>query len=434
MFYDFLNLTDDTIQLPETEYGIKALKKNSQIVYIPIDSSNVLITGVTGYGKTVFTKQYVQGILNKNPDTYAIFFQIKPDDFTEQFLRPEDKIITFNSQICNEKNLFKWNMIKEIRSLPRDKWEEKLEEISSILFTDLLEDKRNITWANGSKEVFKDFLKVILYCYCNNPSNFEIINEMKNMNIIKLLEFLWKYPPNRSMLKDNFEYDFSKKDYRINRKGSDILFFLQYVIGQFGGSFMSKDGDDTIHDYMNGKYGSRLFILHDHQSRDSSKMFERYFLKDIINEKLSLASSYHKKMLLVLDEIDKIGYDFGLIEAATLGRQFQLQVIVSTQSLNSLYALSPDKHGKELTDASLSGFPVMVVFHPGDSYTIETYQKLFGKTIKQTLCMPFSRYDQPKIITEECFQVKDEDFANLAVGECYIKYQSFDPERVKIII
>lgn len=85
MFYDFLNLTDDTIQLPETEYGIKALKKNSQIVYIPIDSSNVLITGVTGYGKTVFTKQYVHGILNKNPDTYAIFFQIKPDDFLNSF-------------------------------------------------------------------------------------------------------------------------------------------------------------------------------------------------------------------------------------------------------------------------------------------------------------------------------------------------------------
>lgn len=435
MFYDYLNLNAKSVQWPQTKYSVEAIQKsNSQIVHIPVDSSNVLITGVTGYGKTVFTKKLIQNILYKSPNIQAVFFQIKPDDFTKMFLRPEDKIITFNNKLCDEKNLFKWNMIKEIRTLPQNRWEEKLEELSSILFSDLLEDKRNITWAYGAKELFKGFLKVILYCYSNNPSNFNIINDLRNTNVSDLLKFLWQYPPNRSMLKDNFEYDITKNNYRINKKGSDILFFHQSVIGQFGGSFMSRNGNDTIHDYMKGKYGSRLFILHDHQSKESSKLFERFFLKTIIDEKLSLVSSHHEKMLMVLDEIDKVGYDFGLIEASTLGRQFQLQVIISTQSLNSLYALAPVKHGKELIDSSLSGFPMMVVFHPGDPHTIETYQKLFGKKSKQILCMPLSRYDKPSIINEENPIVEDEDFASLDVGECYVKYRSFDPERVKIII
>ena len=57
MFYDYLNLNAKSVQWPQTKYSVEAIQKsNSQIVHIPVDSSNVLITGVTGYGKTVFTK------------------------------------------------------------------------------------------------------------------------------------------------------------------------------------------------------------------------------------------------------------------------------------------------------------------------------------------------------------------------------------------
>lgn len=48
--------------------------------------------------------------------------------------------------------------------------------------------------------------------------------------------------------------------------------------------------------------------------------------------------------------------------------------------------------------------------------------------------MPLSRYDKPTIITEQRYIVEDSDFASLNIGECYIKYKSIKPERVKIII
>lgn len=421
---------------PKTKYFVKAIrKKDGKVVEIPVQSSNFLITGTTGYGKTVFTKVYVKELVTENPETYVVFFQIKPDDFTEMFLRPQDKIITFYDGGCSPQNLFKWCMVKEIRSRPKDMWETELEELTSILFADILNDPRNVAWAGGAKDFFKGFIKVILYCYKNNPSNSKIICAMNEMNWPEMLKFLWKYPPNRSMLKDNFEYDISLGDnYKLNKKGSDIAFFLQYIKGKFGGSFMSEDGEDTIYDYMHGKYGSRLFILHDHKARESSRLFERYFMRHIGDEMLSIVSDFKGKMLWVLDEIDKIGYDFGLIEAVTLGRQFNLQVIVSTQSINSLYALAPEKHGENLMDAALAGFPMTVTFHPGDPYTIEILQTLYGKKLKQTVSMPFSRYDKPTVITEQRYVVEDSDFASLDTGECYIKYRSEEPERVKIII
>lgn len=327
-------------------------------------------------------------------------------------------------------------MIKEIRSYPRIKWEEELENIMQSLFADVLNDPRNITWANGAKETFKGFLKVILYMYSNNPSNGEILQAMNEMTWGQVLEFLWKYKPNRGFLRDNFEYDGIMRDkYKINKKGSDIAFFLQEVKSKFGGSFVLADGEDTIFDFLHGAYGkgARLFILHDYEARDSMKLFEKLFLRKIIDSMMSLSSGINIKMLMVLDEIDKVGYDFGLNDAVTLGRQFGLQILVSTQSIKSLYAIAPEKNGQELMEASLAGYPVLCSFHPGDAYTIETMQKLFGKERIQTMIMPYSRYDKPTVTINEKNIVENQDFANLKIGECYIKYRSAAPVLVKIL-
>lgn len=435
MFYD-LTAKNPRPNWPETRYGVNArLIRDDSAVKIPVlPGVNILIVGVPGNGKTVLTKEIAQGLFEEDPELYAVFFQIKPDDFTAAFLRPQDKVISYSPGVCPEGNLFKWCMVKEVRCCDRSKWDAVLNEITTILFSDLLQDKRNLVWIDGAMTTFKAFLKVILYKYRNNPPNYKVINAMKTMPRKELLRFLAEYPPNRSMLMDNFEYDPDHcENYTMPRKGSDILFFLQNVLDKFGGSFLSEDGDDTIYDYLHGRYGHRLFLLHNHKYRDSAKLFERFFMKYIADEKLSMTFCHTGRMLWVLDEIDKIEGDFGLTQAVTLGRQFGLQVVVSTQSLESLYAIAPDFHGEHLTNAAMSGLGMYAVFHPGDAHTIQTLQTLFGKEQKQTMNMPLSRYDRPTITMEVRSIVEDSDFASLDVGECYVKIKSARPERVRII-
>lgn len=431
----------ETVVLPEwmkENGGVPARwMKGGKLAEIPLMPVNMLVLGTSGYGKTEFTKAYVRGILNADEKKYAVFFQIKPDDFTGEFLRPQDKVITFSDKVFSGKNLFQWNLVREIRLCGRNDWETELEGMTSILFSDILQDSRNRIWADAAKSTFKAFARRILYCSSRNPSNRELIDAMKFMKRREFMKFLGEYPPNRSILRDNFEYDpCNCQNYTIPKKGSDIFFFLQNILEKFGGSFLSETGNDTVYDYLHGNYGERLFIVHDHKKRESSKLFERYFMRYIGDEILSLSSEFSqkKKMVWVLDEIDKIGYDFGLAQAVTLGRGYGLQILVSTQSLESLYAIAPELYGEHLTNASLSGFAMTAAFHPGDPFTIETLQKLYGECMKQRMSMPCSRYDHPTIKIEMRPVVENEEFASLDIGECYIKLRSEKPERVRILI
>lgn len=435
MFFELPQKKDPTANWPKTNHGIKALQKDGSLITVPIPAEvvNTLVVGVSGNGKTTFTKKFIDAKLKENPNLFCVFFQVKPDDFTGEFLRPNDKVITFNEKLYPN-NCFKWNLVKEVRTCPKDEWETVLEEIATILFADLLADRRNMIWSDAAKAAFKGFILVLLYCYKNNPSNGKVISAMKNMPRKEFLSFLAKYTPNHSFLKDSFGYDPAQaNDYQLTRRASDIFFFLNNVLERFGGTFAS-DGEDTIYNYLQGGYGKRLFIAHDHKTKDSAKYFEQFIFKYIGNEMLSQSSDFQgHQMLWILDEIDKLEADIHLTQVITLGRQFGLQTVVSTQSLESLFAIAPEFQGEHTTKAALAGFGMIVAFHPADPFTRQTLQGLYGKRIKQTVTFPLSRYETPRIDTQWQPIVDDHDFASLGIGECYIKLYASDPVRCKIL-
>ena len=433
---------------PKMSRSIKAERSfDKQIIQIPVLSDNTLVAGKIGCGKTTYVKKQVEERLDADPNLYAVFFEIKPNDYSGKFMRPEDKKISFRDITGSQNNLFKWNLIKEIKqSLDPDA---EIKKMSAILFEHLEEDTTKIIWAQGAKETFEGFLSTVVYCMNKNPSNYELINVMKNMKTIDFLKFLSKYKPNKGLLNKYFHYDANQFDtnkdssndtentYKIPRMGSDILVFVQNVLSKFSGSFLSKDGNDTIGEWLNGKYGNRLFITYDYEKKDSMALFTVYFLKNIILERLSQRVDRSKSILMVLDEITELEHDFGLMQGVTLGRENKLQIIVSTQSIEKLYLLAPNLSGSKsehYTNAMLAGFPVLISFQLGDPNTIKTFQTFYGNKEKYKMVMPISRYStiETKIETEPI--VRDEDFASLKRGECYIKIGDAEPERVRLLL
>ena len=140
------------------------------------------------------------------------------------------------------------------------------------------------------------------------------------------------------------------------------------------------NGTDTIHDWLAGKYGRNLFFRYDLASAEISRPFFLYYMKKIKDYKLSNTAGTSAPILMVLDELDKMTdggktADWGLFQAANLGREYGLQILLTTQSVSNLYGLSTD-FNEHITTGGLAGFPYLVSFRPGDPETISTLQTL----------------------------------------------------------
>lgn len=434
MFYEMPNARNKQPKdmWPQSDKYISARTINTnEYVDIPLINDNILIIGKTGFGKTTLTKKITEGFINVEEEPFSVFLDVK-DDF-RQYIRPEDKAVCFVNSFNNIYNIFKWNIIKEIRQ--SDDWESELESIADVLFSDLSADSKNKFWVSAAKETFKGYLRTILYRYTNNPPNRTVFSGMKYMSLKELLTHIAEHKPNSHILRDYFGYDINNSDKYIQpKRAGDIMAFLSTVLQRFTGSFFSDDGQDTVHDFISGNYGKRLFLIYDYSKKASSNIFFKMILSKIIENRLSQTVDRSKKFLLVLDEAGVLETDFGLLQGATLGRGNGLQIILSSQSIEKLYCIAPALNAEHITNASLSGFPTIISFSPGDAETINKLQQIFGNKRKQIISMPISRYSQPtnEIITEPI--VTAEELSNLDVGECFVKIRNAEPERVKILL
>lgn len=435
MLYELPSILNPiTPNWPQGIGSIPVMLSDGSVTDLPILEANMLVTGTTGYGKTVFTKAAARGRFDANPALKGLFYQIKPDDFTSEFKKDEDKIITYSPYADHPESHFKWNMVREIRQSSNP--ESEMKQLGTCLFSHLLEDERNRLWAGAARDTFIAFLRVIVDCFGDCPSNGHIIQSMRTSGLVEMLKYLARHPRNHSLLRNTFGFDPQNSDakYKPPRKAEDVIFFLNDVLEMFSGNFASFDTQDTIYDFLHGDKYQNLFIQHDVSQEEISRPFELYFLKKIIDDKMSPSARVSRPVLMVLDEVDKVGGDFGCTKAATLGRGYHLHLIVSTQSLETLFALSPDKNREHTTNAMLAGFPVLVAFHGGDPDTITSLQTMFGSKYRETTVLGISRYAAPVTKNEREPIVTDTEFASLDIGDCYVKLLSCPPQKVKIIM
>ena len=362
--------------------GIQARLPNGSIVSIPVlEATSVLTVGIGGAGKArSYTLPAARYLLATNPMMKGVFFETKRT-FLEAFMQENDKVITYDPTAVPARNLFQWCLIKEIRQA-RDK-EGEMRQIAEVLFGDLLAGaENNRAWIESARNTFIAVLRVIVDCYPDNTSNRDLINALRNMSVNGLLAYLSKHSRNHSLLNKDFSYD-------VNKSESYTPFIL-------------------------------------------------YVLKKIKDEKMSLSSTIKEPMLWCMDEADKLAdggkaADFGLFQAATLGREYGLQILLTTQSVENLYGLAPG-FNEHIAKGGLSGFPVLISFRPGDATTISTLQTLFGSRRHDITTMPLSRYDHPTVRSEIEPVVSEADFAQLDTGEAYIKIKSTHPQKVSIIL
>lgn len=439
MFYDipdFIN-NKQTPQWPNGIGNIKAILTNGNEINLPVyNGMNVLTVGVVGTGKTrSYTLPASEILLNSNPRMKSVFFEIK-NSFIDHFMETNDKVITQNPNSVPYDNLFKPNIIKEIRQSADPEGE--ICDISTFLFREILDNSnQNRSWIEAAQDTFMGILRVIVDCYpTENTTNWTLVNALRNMPTANMLSYLAKHPRNHSMLIRDWGFDPKKNEtYTVTRRANDIQFFFNRALEKFSGAF-ELNGEDTIHDWLNSKYGRHIFFFYDLASAESSRPFFLYYLKKIKDFKLSNTAKSTAPILMVLDEIDKMtdngkAADWGLFQAANLGREYGLQLLVTTQSIENLYGLSSN-FNEHNTVGGLAGFPYIISFRPGDPSTIQTLQTLYGSEYKEHIVMPASRYSELQVKCELEPIVTDSDFASLGTGDCIVKIASSRPQKIHI--
>ena len=394
---------------------------------------NVVTFGTVGTGKTKsFTLPAARILLQEDPRMLGVFFEIKRS-FIDCFMQAGDKVFAHDPNTVSRDNLFVPNLILEIRQA-RDP-EAEMMEFSEFLFADLLSGaNQNRAWVESARNTFIGVLRVIVDCYPGeSTTNRTLVNALRQMSVKDLMDYLAKHPRNRSVLED-WGYDPDRpQEYKPTRRAADIRFFLNQALQRFSGSF-AMDGGDTIHDWLEGKYGRNLFFLYDLVSAQISRSFFLYYLKKIKDYKMSNTSRSLPPVLMVLDEIDKMAdggkaADWGLFQAANLGRECGLQILLTTQSMENLYGMAPE-FNTHIAMGGLAGFPYLISFRTGDPTTISVLQTLYGSQYTRHVARPASRYGEPTVRSEWMPIVTDADLASLGTGSCIVKVLSHRPQEV----
>ena len=427
-------------KVPEWPTGIGSisakLPDGTRVELPVIPFTNCLTFGVVGTGKTSsYTMPAAKILLDNIPEMKGVFFETK-SSFLDHFMGTGDKVITHNPNTVSPDHLFVPNIIREIRQ--SDDREASMKDFSEFMFSELLSGaNQNRAWIEAARNAFIGVLRTIIDCYpAADTGNGTLVNALRRMSTKELLPYLAQHPRNHSMLRKDWGYDPGSGDtYEPTRRASDIQFFLNQVLELFSGSF-AMDGENTIHDWLHGKYGRNLFFLYDIQTAEISRPFFLYYLKKIKDYKLSNADKITTPILMVLDEIDKMAdggkpADFGLFQAANLGREYRLQILLTTQSIENLYGLAP-AFNEHVTMGGMAGFPNIISFRLGDSSTIALLQSLYGSEYREHLVLPVSRYADPVVKCEKEPIVTDAEFASLNTGECVVKIGPCRPQKILV--
>lgn len=335
---------------------------------IPVEG-NILINGVTRYGKTFLTGKLYELLEKEN--TQSIIFEVR-SDYLKKYYQPGDKVLTYSN--IEGYSSFMWNIIEEIRSSADPK-----KEIDSL--ADYLIDckgsgvQNDAFWINSAKEVFKACLYTF-YQKNGYVSNKEVFDFIVKSDVNEIREHIlcskeMAYVANTILSPDDPKMVHS------------ILSFLRLPISKIGGNFRSDSGKDTLRSFINGEY-KRLFIVFDNKYAESQSNFIAFFLRRIVDSKTGRPDK-QRHTLMLLDEISILGKDFGLLEGATLGLgTSSLQIIAITQSIGKLYNICNVNNTAQNVSALLSGFATQICFNSSDPESENHFLTPFGNAVVRT--------------------------------------------------
>lgn len=145
---------------------------------------NILINGVTRYGKSVFAEAIAGKVEEMDRADMRVYFDVK-NDYINKFGRPDDKVVSFRDNL-GDYNYFKWNLVKEVRDAEDSEFE--IKEIVNMLLADRMQGSEDDFFYKGAAKIFEGYVTSIIHTYKNNPDNRLLIHNLKTDSSVTFIK------------------------------------------------------------------------------------------------------------------------------------------------------------------------------------------------------------------------------------------------------
>ncbi len=403
-------------------------------------SKHVLILGGIGMGKTnTFLSMTSQLSQNCKEDDVMVIFDTK-GDFYKNFGSKNNKKDVFISNACltdiNGEEKYSseseiWNIFKE---LDTEKLAETTQEISGMIFADLMKNSSQPFFPMAARAIFTSVLR-------NMSRNADLFNQELSNKLLK--EFfdgkdVWKKKEGfgkfdvrkTSALSNIIELlsiddkekgvlNYLSPDGKMESNGQTqgVIAELRLVIDQLFVGVFAKYGTFSIKEAVRERKGKKIYIQYDITEGSTLTPIYSLMVDLAIKEALESRNGNKGNAYFIVDEFKLLPNLKHLDDAVNFGRSIGVKFIIGVQNVSQII----ENYGRDQAMNILSGFSTVIAYRVTDYETRKYLVELFGENKKRTAYL--SAISSRGVVEnlEKANVVEDWDILNLGVGECIIR-------------
>lgn len=389
-------------------YGVNGsldtLEFNKQML-----STHVAMVGGIGMGKSNLFNHLISQVRQRmTADDVTIIFDTK-GDFLKDFGKPDDIVISNDSQARGSSGSDYWNIFNEIDA---EDAEASIREICTSLFKESLEKTSNAFFPNAAADLLYAFITIF-------HQNWKAQKKRDPTNI-DLIAFLRSSTPER-LYKTLLGYKFTSIASHIadpkSGQAQGVIAEMNSIINRiFIGNFV-KSGTLSMNNIVKQRGGKTVFIEYDIQSGETLTPIYSLLVDMALKQALSNKSEHRGSVYLFVDEFKLLPNLSHIDDAVNFGRSLGMKVFIALQSITQMY----DNYGEMRAKSILSGFLNYMFFNVNNAESREFIKARFGKCLRKV------NYGTGKDYVYIDDVVKDKDITRLSVGEMIVGLSNCEP-------
>lgn len=351
-------LSEDAFAKYQDDNNIQGYKISEKVKLNQDDLTRMIgVFGSTGAGKSVLLRKLFKQIYRDNQDAKIIFYDPKPEFFTEFYQPNNDLILSLEDKRSVHINLLK--LIKSTRDLNRI--------VASIIPTAVKSEDEG--WVVMSRSILSG---IFIYCIKKNIHTMQELRSLCILPFNKLLEKLSEIEGTEAALQF---LDIDEKQQTIYQGvfSSKISFIADYPCLDCP---PAKNGHIDFELFFKSNGRKTLWILgDDSDEKERLKRTVSVVIELAANGVFALGEDQERKIFFFIDEFSELKKMDSLQKLIVKGRSFGCSIFFLMQNPFQLQKT----YGREDAETILSCLNTNIIFKSNGDKTLEILSNMIGK-------------------------------------------------------